>query len=83
MDNSLREGFRKKRCFGFVVMISESSEKTAIDDLQDVEWLGREIRVNKAAQKDRTRRNNRYYGSKKIFKQFLYSFKFLRTFVKK
>ena len=26
-------------------MTSESSEKTAIDDLQDVEWMGREIRA--------------------------------------
>ena len=54
----------RKRGFGFVEMNSESSEKTAIDDLQDVEWMGREIRVNKAEQKDRSRRNNRYHGSK-------------------
>ena len=49
----------RKRGFGFVEMNSESSEKTAIDDLQDVEWMGREIRVNKAEQKNRSRRNNR------------------------
>ena len=54
----------RKRGFGFVEMTSESSEETAIEDLQDVEWMGREIRVNKAEQKDRTRRNNRNYGSK-------------------
>ena len=30
----------RKRGFGFVEMTSESSEKTAIDDLQDVEWMG-------------------------------------------
>ena len=54
----------RKRGFGFVEMNSESSEKTAIDDLQDVEWMGREIRVNKAEQKDRSRRNNRRYDSK-------------------
>ena len=46
-------------------MTSESSEKTAIEDLQDVEWMGREIRVNKAEQKDRSQRNNRRYGNKK------------------
>ena len=46
----------RKRGFGFVEMTSESSEKTAIDDLQDIEWMGREIRVNKAEQKDRIRR---------------------------
>ncbi|WP_288348133.1 RNA recognition motif domain-containing protein [uncultured Prochlorococcus sp.] len=54
----------RKRGFGFVEMTSKSSEKTAIDDLQDVEWMGREIRVNKAEQKDRSRRNNRHHGSK-------------------
>ena len=53
----------RKRGFGFVEMISESSEKNAIDDLQDVEWMGREIRVNKAEQKDRSRRNSRHHGS--------------------
>ena len=53
----------RKRGFGFVEMTSESLEKTAIDDLQDVEWMGREIRVNKAEQKDRSRRNNRHHGS--------------------
>ena len=41
----------RKRGFCFVEMTSESSEKTAIDDLQDVEWMGREIRVNKTEQK--------------------------------
>ena len=44
-------------------MTSESSEKTAIYDLQDVEWMGREIRVNKADQKDRSRKNSRHYGN--------------------
>ena len=53
----------RKRGFGFVEMTNESSEKTAIDDLQDVEWMGREIRVNKAEQKDRSRRNSRHHGS--------------------
>lgn len=54
----------RKRGFGFVEMKSEHSEKAAIDDLQDVEWMGREIRVNKAEQKDGSRRNNRYLGTK-------------------
>ena len=53
----------RKRGFGFVEMTSESSEKIAIDDLQDVEWMGREIRVNKAEKKDRSRRNSRHHGS--------------------
>ena len=29
-------------------MASEADEQKAIDDLQDVEWMGRNIRVNKA-----------------------------------
>ena len=38
----------RKRGFGFVDMASEADEQKAIDDLQDVEWMGRNIRVNKA-----------------------------------
>ena len=49
----------RKRGFGFVDLINESSEKTAIDDLQDVEWMGREIRVYKSEQRDRYPRKNR------------------------
>jgi len=36
-----------------------NSEKKAIDDLQDVEWMGREIRVNEAEKRDRP--NNKKY----------------------
>ena len=45
-------------------MPSERWEKTTIDDLQDVEWIGREIKVKKAEQKDRSRRNNRHFDNK-------------------
>ena len=38
----------RKRGFAFVEMTDESNEQKAIDDLQDVEWMGRQIRVNKA-----------------------------------
>ena len=38
----------KKRGFGFVELAKEDQEQTAIDDLQNVEWMGRMIRVNKA-----------------------------------
>jgi RNA recognition motif-containing protein len=38
----------RKRGFAFVEMQSVSEETRAIDDLQDVEWMGRNIRVNKA-----------------------------------
>ena len=43
----------RKRGFAFVDMANESDEQKAIDDLQDVEWMGRAIRVSKA-----TPRNN-------------------------
>ena len=38
----------RKRGFAFVEMASEAEEAKAIEDLQDVEWRGRAIRVNKA-----------------------------------
>jgi RNA recognition motif-containing protein len=38
----------RKRGFAFVEMANEPDETKAIDDLQDVEWMGRMIRVNKA-----------------------------------
>jgi RNA recognition motif-containing protein len=38
----------RKRGFAFVEMSSDAEEAKAIDDLQNVEWMGRSIRVNKA-----------------------------------
>jgi RNA recognition motif-containing protein len=38
----------RKRGFAFVEMAEASAETKAISDLQDVEWMGRSIRVNKA-----------------------------------
>ena len=38
----------RKRGFAFVEMADASDEGKAIQDLQDVEWMGRMIRVNKA-----------------------------------
>ncbi|MGG6296787.1 RNA recognition motif domain-containing protein [Leptolyngbya sp. AN02str] len=38
----------KKRGFAFVEMKDEPSEDKAIEDLDGAEWMGREIRVNKA-----------------------------------
>lgn len=38
----------KKRGFAFVEMKEESHENNAIEELDGAEWLGREIRVNKA-----------------------------------
>jgi len=38
----------RKRGFAFVEMTNDTDEKKAIDDLQNVEWMGRMIRVNLA-----------------------------------
>ena len=44
----------RKRGFAFVEMKDEVDEQKAIDDLQDVEWMGRMIRVNKATPRERS-----------------------------
>ncbi|MEB3172657.1 MAG: RNA-binding protein [Cyanobacteriota bacterium] len=38
----------RKRGFAFVDMANTADETKAISDLQDVEWMGRMIRVNQA-----------------------------------
>lgn len=38
----------RKRGFAFVEMKDESNEDAAIADLDGAEWLGRELKVNKA-----------------------------------
>lgn len=38
----------RKRGFAFVDMANEAEETHAIQELQNVEWMGRAIRVNKA-----------------------------------
>ena len=45
----------RKRGFGFVEMETEAEEEKAIETLDGAEWMGREIKVNKA----RPRENNR------------------------
>ena len=42
----------RKRGFAFVDMSDDDQEQKAIDDLQDVEWMGRAIRVTKARPKN-------------------------------
>ncbi|WP_415399648.1 RNA recognition motif domain-containing protein [Synechococcus sp. W4D4] len=42
----------RKRGFAFVEMASDAEEQKAIDDLQNVEWMGRMIRVNKATPRE-------------------------------
>ncbi|MEM1167997.1 MAG: RNA-binding protein [Cyanobacteria bacterium P01_H01_bin.35] len=38
----------RPRGFGFVEMSTEEEEQSAIDALDGAEWMGRDIRVNKA-----------------------------------
>jgi RNA recognition motif-containing protein len=38
----------RMRGFGFVDMASDEQEETAIKDLDGAEWMGRQLRVNKA-----------------------------------
>jgi RNA recognition motif-containing protein len=42
----------RKRGFAFVELTNDADEQKAIDDLQDVEWMGRMIRVNKATPRE-------------------------------
>jgi RNA recognition motif-containing protein len=42
----------RKRGFAFVELTDAEAEQKAIDDLQDVEWMGRMIRVNKATPRE-------------------------------
>jgi len=53
----------RPRGFGFVEMSSEEEESSAIESLDGAEWMGRELRVNKA----RPRENNRSGGGKSSY----------------
>jgi RNA recognition motif-containing protein len=45
----------KMRGFAFVEMIEESQEDAAITELDGAEWMGRQLRVNKAKPKEEGR----------------------------
>jgi RNA recognition motif-containing protein len=47
----------RMRGFGFVEMSNEAEEEKAIETLDGAEWMGRQMRVNKA--KPRENQNNR------------------------
>jgi RNA recognition motif-containing protein len=44
-----------KRGFAFVEMTDEAQEDTAIEELNEAEWMGRVLRVNKARPKENNR----------------------------
>ena len=48
----------RKRGFGFVEMETEAEEDKAIETLDGAEWMGRELKVNKA----RPRENRNSFG---------------------
>ncbi len=58
----------RKRGFAFVEMKDESHEDAAIADLDGAEWLGRELKVNKA----KPRENRNGAGSSKSFSKSSY-----------
>ncbi|MDZ8187890.1 MAG: RNA-binding protein [Nostoc sp. ChiSLP02] len=51
----------KPRGFAFVEMETDAEEQAAIDALDGAEWMGRDLRVNKA--KPREERNNSSRGN--------------------
>lgn len=51
----------KPRGFGFVEMENEEDETKAIESLDGAEWMGREIKVNKARPRENSNRNSGNY----------------------
>ncbi|NJM64272.1 MAG: RNA-binding protein [Acaryochloris sp. RU_4_1] len=43
----------RMRGFAFVEMAEDNDEETAIADLDGAEWMGRQLKVNKAKPRDR------------------------------
>ena len=54
----------RKRGFAFVELADAAAEQKAIDDLQDVEWMGRVIRVNPAVPRENRPGGNRSRGER-------------------
>lgn len=52
----------RPRGFGFVEMSNDDEETAAIDSLDGAEWMGRQLRVNKA----RPRENNNRGGDRRM-----------------
>lgn len=47
----------RKRGFAFIEMKEDSVEESVIAELDGAEWMGRELRVNKAKPRDNNRRS--------------------------
>jgi len=48
----------RKRGFAFVEMANEANEELAISELDGAEWLGRELKVNKARPRESNNRRS-------------------------
>jgi RNA recognition motif-containing protein len=53
----------RMRGFAFVEMIDDASEDAAITELDGAEWMGRQLRVNKAKPREDNRREDNRRGS--------------------
>ncbi|MEM1311392.1 MAG: RNA-binding protein [Cyanobacteria bacterium P01_D01_bin.71] len=56
----------RKRGFAFVEMADEAHEDTAISELDGAEWLGRELRVNKARPRNESGGGRRSDGGDRL-----------------
>lgn len=52
----------RMRGFGFVELSQESEEQAAIDALDGAEWMGRDLRVNKARPRERNNNSRSFSG---------------------
>ena len=50
------------RGFGFVEMDTEAEENAAIEALDGAEWMGRDMKVNKAKPRENNNNNRSSYG---------------------
>ncbi|MDX2099156.1 MAG: RNA-binding protein [Leptolyngbyaceae cyanobacterium bins.59] len=62
----------RMRGFGFVEMSADSEETTAIEALDGAEWMGRDLKVNKA--KPREDRGGSFGGDRRSGKNFSRSY---------
>jgi RNA recognition motif-containing protein len=53
----------RMRGFAFVDMMADAQEDTAITELDGAEWMGRQLRVNKAKPREDNRRDDSRRGS--------------------